>query len=152
MRDDSTRTAGDPSPEPSRRAAERDADPHINLAGELAVERTELALERTHLAWIRTVFTLFMAGLALDKGMQIIHQARLLAWEDWVQHGHVAGIVLTVAGTILLLLVTVAYVQRFRALRRLRGGPGAVLTPGLLASGLVLLLGALVSYLQITSG
>jgi putative membrane protein len=152
MRDDSTPTAGDLSPGPRRRAAERDTDPHINLAGELAVERTELALERTHLAWIRTVFTLLTAGVALDKGMEIIHQARLLTGEAWVQHGHVAGIVLTVAGTILLLLVTIAYVQRFRALRRLRGGPGAVLTPGLLASGLVLLVGALVSYLLITSG
>ena len=152
MRDDSTPTAGDPSPGQSRRAAERDADPHVNLAGELAVERTELALERTHLAWIRTVFTLLTAGVALDKGLEIIHQARLLKGEAWVQHGHVAGIVLTVAGTILLLLVTVAYVQRSRVLRRLRGGPGAVLIPGLLASGLFLLVGALVSYLLITTG
>jgi uncharacterized membrane protein YidH (DUF202 family) len=51
----------------------QDDDPRI----EIAVERTQLAYERTQLAWIRTVLALITAGIAIDKGTETLHEARI---------------------------------------------------------------------------
>jgi len=89
----------------ARAEAEQNADPRVDLA----VERTELAHERTQLAWVRTVFSLYTAGIALDKGLEILHKERILAGNNWVSTGHFSGILLAILGTILSGLMTVIY-------------------------------------------
>src|SRR5277367_5136643 len=83
-------------------ADEREIDPRIDLA----VRRTELAMDRTLLAWIRTALALMGAGIAFDKGAQFMHQARMSAGTALVQSSHVAGLGLTGASIVLLVLVT----------------------------------------------
>ncbi len=46
-----------------------------NVQVQLAIQRTELALERTQLAWVRTAFAIISAGLAMEKGLQALHDA-----------------------------------------------------------------------------
>jgi len=99
-----------------RALTEEAVDPRVDLA----VQRTELALERTQLAWVRTAFTFITAGLALDKGTEALHEARMLAGKNWVQSGHIAGLVLTFATTLFLILASISYVRQARALERLR--------------------------------
>jgi len=53
--------------------AEQSVDPRVDLA----VLRSVLAWDRTLLAWVRTVLTLMGAGVAFDKGAQILHEERL---------------------------------------------------------------------------
>ncbi|HNW55450.1 MAG TPA: DUF202 domain-containing protein, partial [Bacteroidales bacterium] len=81
-----------------RNEAEKDVDPRVDLA----VERTMLALDRTQLAWVRTVLTLITAGIAIDK----LHMARIIAGIAWQKDAHMAGLLLTSAGTALITLST----------------------------------------------
>ena len=67
-----------------RKAAEKEADPRVDLA----VERTELALERTHLAWIRAMFAIITAGIAIDKGIAFIHEKRVLENAALIKNAH----------------------------------------------------------------
>jgi putative membrane protein len=91
--------------------AEND-DPRI----EVAIERTQLAFERTQLAWIRTVLALITAGLAIDKGTEALHQARIAMGEALVKDGHVAGMLLTISGTVMMIIVTVISFRRIKEL------------------------------------
>jgi putative membrane protein len=111
----------------ARATTEADADPRVDLA----VERTELALERTHLAWIRTMFTLMTAGIAIDKGLQIIHEQRMMKGEAWVQNAHFVGLALTVSGTFLLLIETIQFVKRSRQLSKIKKSVFNLFSPGL---------------------
>ena len=122
--------------------AERDADPRIDLA----VERTLLAIERTQLAWVRTVMGMITAGIAIDKGFQALHQARLMSGLAWEKNGHFAGLLLTIGGTLLMILTTVIYILRIRELNLTRGAKGKLPTPGVLISFFICLIGALAIY------
>jgi putative membrane protein len=124
------------SPESS---SEKDADPRAALA----VQRTELALDRTLLAWVRTSFTFITAGLAIDKGAEALHQARLLEGENWSSNSHATGITLTSAATLFLLFASVLYLQQTRALARLKGARPPWLPLTLLMSLLVVFLGGM---------
>ena len=84
-----------------REQAERDADPRVDLA----VKRTELAWDRTLLAWLRTTSALIAAGAAFDKGAQWLHEVRLAAGTAFVRGGHLVGLSLTAAATLLLIFV-----------------------------------------------
>jgi uncharacterized membrane protein YidH (DUF202 family) len=119
--------------------AKREVDPRLDLA----VQRTELALDRTQLSWTRTVITFIVAGVGLDKGLQALHEARLLAGEAWVRNGHVTGLTLIGGGTVLLIVVTLDYWQRKRALARMKGVAPPWCPLALLASLLAILLGAI---------
>lgn len=120
-----------------RTLAEESVDPRVDLA----VQRTELALERTQLAWIRTAFTFITAGVAIDKATEAMHDARVLAGKNWVQSGHVAGLVLTFTTTVFLILATLSYVRQARALVRLRSIPTGWIPGSLPLSLLVIVLG-----------
>jgi putative membrane protein len=122
--------------------AERDADPRIDLA----VERTLLALERTQLAWVRTIMGMITAGIALDKGFAALHQARLLSGVAWEKNGHLGGLLLTVGGTVLMILNTVLYIRRMRALNLIRGVKSILSPPGVLISFFICLIGVLAIY------
>lgn len=125
--------------------AEQDADPRVDLA----VERTILALVRTQLAWIRTIITLMTAGLAIDKGFAALHNARMVTGEAWVKNGHLAGLVMTISGTLLMILVTTNYVMGLKVLNNLKGTKRKRFDPGLILSVLITLTGFLMLYFML---
>lgn len=118
-----------------RKEAENDVDPRVDLA----VERTMLALERTQLAWVRTVLTLITAGIAIDK----LHLARIVAGIAWQKDAHMAGVLLTSAGTALIILTTINYIKRKRELSLMRGRKNTLLEGGTLISIFITMIGAL---------
>jgi len=130
-----------------RKDAEADTDPRVDLA----VERTELALERTQLAWIRTTLTFIASGIALDKGMEAIRANRLESGSAFVQNAHAIGISLSMGGTILLLIITLYYIKRVRRLALMKGAKPVLIPPGVISSSLIILLGAIISYLLLVS-
>jgi putative membrane protein len=121
-----------------RKEAEQDVDPRVDLA----VERTMLALERTQLAWVRTVITLITAGIAIDK----VHLARIIAGIAWQKNAHFAGLLLTLAGTVLITLTTILYIIRIRELALVRGRRNKIPNPGSLISIFIILIGVLAIY------
>ena len=131
-----------------RTEAEHDTDPRVDLA----VQRTELALERTQLAWIRTTFSLYTAGIALDKGLEALHQARMLSGTNWANTGHTSGRLLTLLGTALAIIATVIYFRRSEKLAAIKGSPATILLPAGWLSAIAALLGALLFVLMITTG
>ena len=125
-----------------RAAAEQDADPRIDLA----VERTILALVRTQLAWIRTIITLMTAGLAIDKGFAALHEARLISGDAWIKNGHLAGLVMTISGTLMIIIATINYVMGLKALNEMKGTKRKLFDPGLILSLIITAIGILMLY------
>jgi len=121
---------------------EQDSDPRIDLA----IERTELALERTQLAWVRTLLSMIGGGFVIDRAMEALHKARLESGQAWVNHGHLAGMVITGLGTLLMILVTVSYSFRARSLAQMKGARKSFLAPGFLISVLTILIGIILLY------
>ena len=121
-----------------RKEIEQDVDPRVDLA----VERTMLAMERTQLAWVRTVLALITAGIAIDK----VHLARIIAGIAWQKNAHMAGLLLTSAGTALITLATVLYIVRMHKLSLMRGRRTTILQPGTLISIFMIVVGALAIY------
>jgi putative membrane protein len=121
-------------------SAEHSVDPRIDLAA----LRTQLAWDRTLLAWIRTTITLMGAGVAFDKGTQLLHQAKVLAGIAVVRNAHLLGLALTGVGTLLFAIVCWQYVLSLRSLPRTEQARSPLLQPALLISMLVILLGCAV--------
>lgn len=130
-----------------RNEAEMDTDPRVDLA----VERTELALERTQLAWIRTALAFLGSGIALDKGIESVHQARVESGDALIQNAHGIGLALSFSGTLLMLFTTWHFIHRSRSLAKMKGARPLIIPPGALASLLVTLLGLVVSLLLLFS-
>jgi len=125
-----------------RKEAENDVDPRVDLA----VERTMLAMERTQLAWVRTVMSLITAGIAIDKGVAALHKARLLTGIAWEKNGHLAGLLLTIGGVVLMTFTTILFILRWRKLALMRGTRRDLLQPGILISIFIILIGGLAAY------
>jgi len=125
------------------------ASQRLDLALDLAVERNMLALERTQLAWVRTIVGLITTGIAIDRGFEALHQARLVTGEAWVRNGHLAGLVMTISGTLLILIASVYYIRRMQDLSRMRNQPRKLLDPGLILSLLITVVGLLVIYFML---
>ncbi len=121
----------------------------IDPALDLAVERTQLALERTHLAWIRTMFTLMTAGVAIDKGFAYIHEKRMVSGTAFVNNAHVIGLTLSSVGTILLLFGTIQFIRRNRELVNMKNGKFILVTAAAILSSIVILLGLSLTLLMI---
>lgn len=130
-----------------RKEAEHDADPRVDLA----VERTEFALERTQLAWIRTSLALLGSGVALDKGIEAVHQARVESGDALVRNAHMIGIYLSVAGTLLMLLNTWRFIRRLRSLALMKSAKPMWIPPGALASLVIIFLGVVISLLLLAA-
>jgi uncharacterized membrane protein YidH (DUF202 family) len=111
---------------------------------DLAVERTALALERTQLAWVRTVMGFITAGIAIDKGLEALHEARLITGTAWSTNGHFSGELLTVSATALMIFTTVNYIRRTRQLNKMRGIINRFPPPTTILSIFVCCLGVLV--------
>lgn len=131
--------------DPARDQAERAADPRVDLA----VKRTELAWDRTLLSWLRTTSALMAAGVAFDKGAQWLHEARLAAGTAIVRNGHLVGLSLTAAATLLLTFVCWQYWRDMRELAAIKGTRPARVPPALIAGALLILLGVAVFFLLI---
>ena len=137
----------DPEIQQLRKKAEADSDPRVDLA----VERTELAWERTQLAWTRTTLTFIVSGIALDKGIEAIHRNRLESGNALVQNAHAIGIVLSMGGTILLLITTLYYIKRIRRLTIMKGAKSVLIPAVAISSILIILLGVILSFLLLIS-
>ena len=125
-----------------------------DTATDLALERTELAVERTHLSWIRTMFTIITSGIAIDKGLEIIHQQRLLkgSGSELAQGGHIVGLFLTGVGTILLLTKTMQFVHRSKQLAAMKQESFHFITSTFVLALVVIITGMAMMYLMITTG
>jgi putative membrane protein len=128
-----------------REQAEREADPRVDLA----VKRTELAWDRTLLAWLRTASALMAAGVAFDKGVQLLHEARLAAGTALIRSGHVVGLSFTASSTLLLVVVCWQYVKDMRELATIKGVRPRPVPPALVACMLFALLGVIVFFVLI---
>lgn len=126
--------------EMGRHFAEEIADPRV----ELAVQRTELAEDRTLLAWIRTSFALMGAGVAFDKGTQLLHESRLTAGTALVHNGHVVGLSLTATTTMLLTFVLWQHMRKVAVLAQIKQVRPPRFPPTAFACALVILLGVAV--------
>jgi len=125
-----------------RREVEHNADPRVDLA----VERTMYAMERTQLAWVRTVLGFITGGIAIDKGVSALHQARLISGIAWEKNGHFAGLLLTSFGTGMITIVTVFYIVRMWQLATILGKRNKLIYPGTLVSIFMCIIGALSIY------
>lgn len=120
-----------------RETAEHEVDPRLGLA----VQRTELALDRTQLSWARTAIGLMGAGVALDKGLKLLHEARVLSGEAWIRNGHAAGLTVTAVSTLLLSVVSWNYRRNACWLASIKGVRPKALPPALVVSLIVILMG-----------
>jgi putative membrane protein len=121
------------------------------VKNQTALEATLYALERTLLAWVRTSLALLGSGIAIDKGMEYIHQTRVLSGTSLFENAHMIGIVLSCFSTLLLLLSTLFSYQRLASLAdQLRIGRKAIF-PVMATSFLVIILGATISILLLAS-
>ena len=117
-------------------------DPRVDLA----VERTMLAMERTLLAWVRTVMGLITGGVAIDKGTAAIHDARLAAGVALMKNGHLAGLTLTIVGTVLMFVVTIVYIRRIRELKQMVSVKARFPEPGIMLAIFICILGIFAVY------
>lgn len=131
--------------------SESNSLPESNVKNQSALEATVYALERTLLAWIRTTLALLGSGIALDKGMEYIHQTRVLSGTALFENAHVIGIVLSCFSTLLLFLSTLFSYQRLARLADQLGTGRKVIFPVIATAGLVIILGAAVSVLLLVS-
>ncbi len=121
------------------------------VKNQTALETTLYALERTQLAWIRTTLALLGSGIALDKGMEYIHQTRVLSGTALFENAHIIGIVLSCFSTLLLFLSTLFSYQRLARLTDQLGTGRKIIFPVIATACLVILLGATISILLLVS-
>jgi putative membrane protein len=131
-----------------RSDAEKNVDPRVDLA----VERTELALERTQLAWVRTLLSMIGGGFVIDRAMEAIHQTRLETGRALFRNGHLAGMLITGLGSVLMVMVTINYGFRARKLAGMKGGKKSFLAPGFLLSIVTIFVGILLLYFMSLDG
>jgi len=117
-------------------------DPRI----EIAIERTQLAYERTQLAWIRTVLALISVGIAIDKGTEALHEARVAMGEALVKDGHFSGMLLSISGTVMMVLTTGMNFLRVKELHQMHGIRRIIPYPVFILSCVVCLFGAAAIY------
>lgn len=86
------------------------------------------------------------AGLAIDKGFAALHEARLVSGDAWIKNGHLAGLVMTISGTLLIILVTINYVMGLKTLNNMKGTKRKLFDPGLILSLLITAIGFLMLY------
>ncbi len=80
-----------------------------------------LALERTQLAWIRTALGLLAAAVAMDKGIEALHRARIEAGTALVRHAHVAGLTVIAVTLMLFAGATISYHRHGARLANMSG-------------------------------
>lgn len=116
----------------------------------LAAERTDLALEATQLAWIRTTLTMIGIGIAISKGSDALYNNKVIS-EKITTDADMMGITLTIAGTVILTVITFYFLIRRRQLAKTTDSYSYGMIPILLISVFTILAGVGLSYLLIIS-
>jgi uncharacterized membrane protein YidH (DUF202 family) len=124
----------------------------MDFRDELAIERTQLALENIHLGWIRILFNIMSAGLALDKGLEALHNSQLLKGKVMLGNGHILGIFLILLGSVLLSIKTFYYVVHARQLAAIKDRGPSLISLNIILSVALILVGFTVSFLLIVYG
>jgi uncharacterized membrane protein YidH (DUF202 family) len=130
-----------------RKEAEKDSDPRIDLA----VERTELAWERTQMGWIRTTLSMLAGGIGLDKGLESLRKSLIESGDALIANSHIIGIILSITGTLMILINTWIYIRRSHSLSRMKGGKPVKVPAAAIASILIIILGTGISLLLLFS-
>jgi uncharacterized membrane protein YidH (DUF202 family) len=123
----------------------QDFDPRIDLA----IQRTIFSLVSTQLAWVRTILTIITAGLAIDRGFAALHESRLVSGEAWVKNGHFGGLILSVTGTLLMVIVTILYIVEKRKLYEIKGLKRKGFDAALSLSIFIVIIGLLAIYFML---
>lgn len=121
------------------------------IKNQTALEANLYGVERTLLAWVRTSLALLGSGIAIDKGMEYIHQTRIVSGTALFANAHVIGIVLSLFSTLFLFLSTLFSYQRLARLADQSGVGRKVILPVIATSCLVIMLGATISVLLLIS-
>ncbi|MEZ6088874.1 MAG: DUF202 domain-containing protein [Pirellulaceae bacterium] len=124
----------------------------VDPATALAQQRTELALERTLLAWVRTAFAFISAAVALNR--LLVSDAAAGYFDDpvWQRTAWIVSVLLCCMTALLLLCATVQYVSQCRHIGSITDQPSRVSWPSLLASGLVIAMGVIAGGLILLIG
>jgi len=125
--------------------------PLRSLREYLAAERTELVLETTQLAWVRTVLTFIAVGFTVSKGAEAMGRAGFITGQSLISNANIAGIILTITGTVMLTATTFYFIARRRQLAKIRGTYLYKIIPILLTSACTILVGLGLSYMLIVS-
>jgi putative membrane protein len=88
----------------------------VQVDPDLGVMRTMMAADRTLMAWIRTSLSMFTFGYTLYKVLQEVEEIAKLELHEAAPRN--AGIMLTVTGTVALILGIIEYSVTLRMLRR----------------------------------
>jgi len=88
----------------------------IQVDPDLGVMRTMMAADRTLMAWIRTSLSMFTFGYTLYKVLQEVEEIAKLGLHEAAPRN--AGIMLTVTGTVALIMGIIEYSVTLRMLRR----------------------------------
>ena len=91
----------------------------------------------------------YRSGVALDKGAQWLHAAPPIAGTALVRSGHLDGVSLTAASTVLLLFVCTQYWRDVRELAAIKGSRPGRLAPALIACASFIFLGAAVFFVSL---
>ena len=126
-------------------------DPKDDPRVDLAVERTLLSWERTQLAWIRTVLALIAGGIGLDKGLEVIHEQRLINQTALVKSAETIGISLSIIASVVILFSTVFFILRVNTLSKMTKIKTAWIFGTIFISVLIIILAVTISYVLITT-
>jgi putative membrane protein len=88
----------------------------IQHAPDLGVMRTMMAADRTLMAWIRTSLSMLTFGYTIYKVLQEIHEIGKIAIRDTAPRN--AGVLLTVSGTVALMMGIAEYWWTLKLLRQ----------------------------------
>jgi putative membrane protein len=88
----------------------------VHVDPDLGVMRTMMAADRTLMAWIRTSLSMFTFGYTLYKVLQEVEEIAKLELHEAAPRN--AGIMLTVTGTVALIMGIIEYSVTLRMLRR----------------------------------
>lgn len=91
-------------------------EPPIQVEPDLGVMRTMMAADRTLMAWIRTSLSMFTFGYTLYKVLQEVKEIGRIEIYDTAPRN--AGVLLTVTGTVALIMGIFEYCGTLRMLRR----------------------------------
>jgi putative membrane protein len=91
-------------------------DAMVRVEPDLGVMRTVMAADRTLMAWIRTSLSMFTFGYTLYKVLEEIKMIGHIDIHEAAPRN--AGALLTVAGTIALIMGVLEYIGTLRMLRR----------------------------------
>jgi putative membrane protein len=125
------------------------SDEPVHVDPDLGVMRTMMAADRTLMAWIRTALSMFTFGYTLYKVLQEVKEIGRVEIHDTAPRN--AGVLLTLAGTVALVLGIFEYFGTLRMLRRSyrfrRARPALIMSVVMAIAGGFLCIGILSRFL-----